>query len=585
MKPEKKIDVRRLLHGYATEFYKKDFSKLSGDERSRALLRWYIEEVLNTESFYISEDDIDAGYVDAANDYCIDFIHKDDSNVIIIQSKYHKDGTGSSREEVSDFKSSLNRLINKPSKPNKKLEDALSFLDFESDNFYLKFLNFGKTSLQTKEEAEIPLAFNKDAEGLKDRSEFEYLDEQSIAEKIRMHDSDRIDKEKKVKIYSFGERAKRSQIISLNAGIYKSYVMTVDANQIVQLYNATKNAIFSYNIRNYIGKTATNKKIVECARTDASSFYLYNNGISCLANEVIQESDHLEIRNLQIINGAQTVRSLHMAAKSGRLDPAPVVLFRVTEVPNAYADGKRTIENITRYNNTQNVVKASDFRSNDEIHTNLGHQFGELSRRGKKVQYIPKRTYFLNSKTHHPIKLEEFAKTIYSFIENPVDFSSSTSILFDDSEKGGYLKIFGDGKNVYTRLDRDTFKYLAGIWWLGEDFAAQLESDREKLTDITERAALERKWFVFFSAMVIVQDKLKDDAKKFFMRNYKGDITFGVGESGKKNQELYVKAKTLLISAYRNSMENQTFNHRNWQRSIKAVNSIRNISSLVDFSA
>lgn len=374
MKPEKKIVARRLLHGYATEFYKKDFSKLSGDERSRALLRWYIEEVLNMESFYISADDIDAGYVDAANDYCVDFIHKDDSNIIIIQSKYHKDGSGSSREEVSDFKSSLNRLINKPSEPNKKLEEALSFLDSESDNFYLKFQNFGKTSLQTKEEAEIPLAFDMDAEGLKDRSEFEYLDEQSIAAKIRMHDSDRIDKDK--------------------------------------------------------------------------------------------------------------------------------------EVPHSYGDGKRTIENITRYNNTQNVVKASDFRSNDEIHTDLGRQFGELSRRGKKVQYIPKRTYFLNPKTHHPIKLEEFAKTIYSFIENPVDFSSSTSILFDDSEKEGYLKVFGDGKNVYTRLDKDTFKYLAGIWWLAEDFATQLESDREKLTDITERAALVRKWFVFFSAMVIVQDKL-----------------------------------------------------------------------------
>ena len=583
MKPEKKVEVRKIIHGYASDFYEKDFSKLTGDERSRALLKWYIEEILNKESFYISSEDIEAGYVDAANDYSIDFIHKDDSNVVIIQSKYHKETAGSSREQVADFKNCINRLIEKPSKPNKKLQEALSFLNLETDNIYLKFLNFGITTAQTKEEAEIPLAFSNEIDGLKDRVEFEFIDEQILSEKIRMLDSDRVDKDKKVKIYSFGERGKRSEIINIVAGSYKSFVMTVDANQIISLYSNTKNSIFSYNIRNYIGSTQTNKKIVESAKNDASNFYLYNNGISCLANEVIVGSDHLEIRNLQVINGAQTVRSLHHAAKRGRLEPSPIILFRVTEVPHSYGDGKRTIEAITRYNNTQNVIKASDFRSNDEIHTDLGRQFGELTRKGKKVKYIPKRTHFLDGKTAHPIRLEEFAKTIYSFLSNPVDFSSSTSLLFDDSDKGGYLKIFGDGKSLFSRFDRDHFRFLAGIWWISEDFAEQLEKDRKCLQDIVERAALERKWFVFFAAMVIVQQHLKEESKKYFIKNYKGDVIFGSGDSGKKNQELYEKAKRLVIAAYKQGMQDPQFNHRNWQRSHKSVNAIRALAPLTDF--
>lgn len=583
MKPEKKVEVRKIIHGYASDLYQKDFSKLTADERSRALLRWYIEEILNKESFYISQEDIEAGYVDAANDYCIDFIHKDDSNVVIIQSKYHKEASGSPREHVADFKNCLNRIVEKPSKPNKKLQEALSFLSLETDNIYLKFINFGSTTPQTKEEADLPMATSDKIEGLKDRTEFEFLDEKTIEEKIRMLDSERVDKDKKVKIYSFGERGKRSEIININAGSYKSFVMTVDANQIIALYNNTKNSIFSYNIRNYIGSTQTNKKIVDSARNDASNFYLYNNGVSCLANEVIVGSDHLEIRNLQVINGAQTVRSLHHAAKRGKLDPSPIILFRVTEVPYSYGDGKRTIEAITRYNNTQNVIKASDFRSNDEIHSDLSRQFGELSRKGKKVKYIPKRTQFLDSKIAHPIRLEEFAKTIYSFIANPVDFSSSTSLLFDDSEKGGYLKVFGDGKNLLSRFDRDHFRYLAGMWWISEDFAGQLEKDRKDLQDIVERAALERKWFVFFAAMVILQENLKEDFKKFFIKNFKGDISFGAGDAGKKNQELYEKAKKLVIAAYKQGMKDPQFNHRNWQRSHKSVTAIRDLAPLTDF--
>ena len=141
MKPEKKVEVRKLIHGYASDLYEKDFSKLTGDQRSRALLKWYIEEILNREAFYISSEDIESGYVDAANDYCVDFIYKDDSNVVIIQSKYHKEDSGSGRPEIADFKNSINRLIGRPSKPNKKLEDALSFLNFDSDNFFLKFPN------------------------------------------------------------------------------------------------------------------------------------------------------------------------------------------------------------------------------------------------------------------------------------------------------------------------------------------------------------------------------------------------------------------------------------------------------------
>jgi hypothetical protein len=46
------------------------------------------------------------------------------------------------------------------------------------------------------------------------------------------------------------------------------------------------------------------------------------------------------------------------------------VLMRVSEVSLRHNETEETfLENVTRYNNTQNAVKVSDFRSNDHVWT------------------------------------------------------------------------------------------------------------------------------------------------------------------------------------------------------------------------
>ncbi len=45
----------------------------------------------------------------------------------------------------------------------------------------------------------------------------------------------------------------------------------------------------------------------------------------------------------------------------------PFVLVRVTEIAESYGSGGKIREQITRFNNTQNTIKLSDFRSNDPV--------------------------------------------------------------------------------------------------------------------------------------------------------------------------------------------------------------------------
>ena len=128
---------------------------------------------------------------------------------------------------------------------------------------------------------------------------------------------------------------------------------------------------------------------------------MYNNGISCLATNLALFEDHIEVTGLQVINGAQTVKTLvHVSKIIEQMDGkkhlwdqhVPLILVRITEVPEGYGSTIRARERITQYNNTQNAIKISDFRSNDQIQANLKEQFSQITRFGKKVVYLAKRT-------------------------------------------------------------------------------------------------------------------------------------------------------------------------------------------------
>ena len=189
--------------------------------------------------------------------------------------------------------------------------------------------------------------------------------------------------------------------------------MTLDAKQLVNAYRALgRDAIFSLNIRNYIGKKGTNKKIFETARDDPENFYMFNNGISCLATKVTLTGNDVEVVGLQVINGAQTIRSLVHVGKFGL--KVPVVLVRITEIAEGYGTGGKIREQITRFNNTQNTIKISDFRSNDPVQSALSDQFKQIVRNGRRVAYLPKRTD-KKPANHEVVGLEEFTSQFTRF--------------------------------------------------------------------------------------------------------------------------------------------------------------------------
>jgi hypothetical protein len=83
--------------------------------------------------------------------------------------------------------------------------------------------------------------------------------------------------------------------------------------------------------------------------------------------------------------------------------------------------------------------------------------------------------------------------------------AGSTSFLFDDTSKGGYRYVFGDGQQVWTTMPDEEFKLRSAVWWMADAFAPQVKNDRANASDALEKAALERKWFIFFASRLVLE--------------------------------------------------------------------------------
>jgi len=371
---------------------------------------------------------------------------------------------------------------------------------------------------------------------------------------------------------------------------HTSYIMVLDAKQLVKAYETChKEFIFSSNIRNYLGNSKVNKEIIKTALNDPNNFFIFNNGISCLASHVNISGNKLIVKGLQIINGAQTVRALYQASQTAEKDgswasQAPHVLVRITEIKSTGTSEDTLSTKITQYNNTQNLVKVSDFITNDDIHSELKEKFGQLTRFGKKVNYLSKRTKDVEPNTEI-IKMHEYAKAIYTFFYNYRDFSSSNSFLYDTSPSGGYVKVFGDGEDMYDGISDEDFQLSAGIYWLSQEFSEYLKTDREreKPIDLDAWHVLENKWILIHAAADILKLMHPEGHwRAQVVKLYKGDWRMSEGERGQAALDLYKRAKKVIVQSYKNSKKFQKpFVHANWMKDKETQNKIRYNASIL----
>ncbi len=492
--------------------------------------------------------------------------------VLLLQAKCRGYGKAEKHDEFTHFCEVLRRLH--PStglkyKKSQKLREAISEIDWENDFFSLQFITLGRAGANIRTRAEEGPALGAGLDNLSDRCELTISDESDLNVSLREAVSAGETIAQPVRI-RFVPDDEGSPWLKLQTGKRRSiYLGIVSGSEIAELYRPHRFRLFAMNIRDWIGDTATNKGIVKTAGEHPGDFLFFNNGIAAVATGIEEDlkNNVLSCRNFSIINGAQTIRSLFKA--QSRYSAAVRNVTVVARI-STFSLGKEPqfLEDVTRYNNTQNKVAVSDFRSNDPVQRDLADRFSKFKRGGRAFWYKNKRSREKRDK--NPIEMEEFAKTIHAFLYGPHDMWGGTARLFDSGPDGRYSHVFGDGESVWTQVPQENFKLLSGIWFLCEEVRRIWKEEKGRRSkEELAGLALERRYMVYYAIgellRMIYQQRRRDpdeDIKKLCNPRW-GERDCPEKEAVK---ELTKLAFTGLVKAYETASQSEDFRHRNWFR-------------------
>jgi hypothetical protein len=156
---------------------------------------------------------------------------------------------------------------------------------------------------------------------------------------------------------------------------WTSLVTSVPAKWLHDLWRQHGANLFSANVRDYLGSRRSNRNvnhnIKQTASESSKRFWVYNNGITAIVGDYQIDDTLVTLEGLSIVNGAQTTGAI--GSLSASPDADTFVQARFVKCSDV-----KTIQSIIQYNNTQNVVKVTDFRSNDQIQRRLRTEFSRI---------------------------------------------------------------------------------------------------------------------------------------------------------------------------------------------------------------
>ena len=223
---------------------------------------------------------------------------------------------------------------------------------------------------------------------------------------------------------------------------WEAYVTVIPAAFLYTLCRKYKTKLFSANVRDYLGSRKSdlniNNGIKQTVVNNPDNFWVYNNGLTMLVNDFsvsqLKGTTRLTIRGMSIVNGAQTTGAVGTLSKKPLA--AAYVPIRLIKTTN-----REIIYDIIRFNNSQNKVTASDFRSTDRTQKRLKEEMLGISnaeyeggRRGGHEDIIRRRANLLPSYT--------VGQALAAFHGDPIiAYNQKSEIWISDSL---YARYFND---------------------------------------------------------------------------------------------------------------------------------------------
>lgn len=370
---DKELDV--LLERYKDNDFVQKHQKNPNNQKSYAFLMWFVNFYGKAVNYtdYITE-----GSNDSSCDIVFDWNDNQGKKIFyIVQSKWNnarKAEAEVERDEILKALSEFETIVSgEKGKINDKLHERLKLLlEHLRNNGEVKFIFLSLAQYKGGADDNIRTFLKKD-----DKRSAEIID-------INRIKHDYIDRNyKEIKPINPLERYYNPQESIVNIKIAESgnfvkinnpfpaYNTLLRPKMIYELFDKYGFALFYKNVRNPLLESQFNEQIEQTVINNPAFFWYYNNGITAITSilpTIGQQAETIQIKGLQIINGAQTVYAIYRAYKNAsnlereQMNNEALVSFRLLK-----SGGKDFDLNVTRYTNSQNPVKDSDFFANDDI--------------------------------------------------------------------------------------------------------------------------------------------------------------------------------------------------------------------------
>lgn len=384
--------------------------------RSKAFLLWFARNVLEL----TDEEALDAISIEGSNDKRVDLFYKntDQGKIIIVQGEYSERGTVTPKlDKIDGLLGSLNWLsspeaLRKDGKVD-LAEAAQEYLDAVREGYGVEFWFVYAGPKDINGEKHIAI-YNQNPENTDNKRSCRHCDlklletyHNEATGHVKRLDSESIllvDGMHFKYVASFGE----------------ALVATIPASELVRLYKTYEDRLFERNVRLFLGakKGSINAGIAETLRSqDKLNFWAYNNGLTIVCSEFTEAKDVVRIKDFCIVNGCQSTRSL--ADNESSVDSTITVLVRILAVGNGLVD------EVIRFTNSQNPIRAWDIASQNRTQRRLKKAFDELkhpciyvTRRGDH----PKTNLakYKNGGRLRQIKLADVAQYLAAYVGLPV---------------------------------------------------------------------------------------------------------------------------------------------------------------------
>lgn len=222
------------------------------------------------------------------------------------------------------------------------------------------------------------------------------------------------------------------------------------------------------NVRGFILKSKYNSNILNTLKNEPSRFYFYNNGLTIVAKDISAEKVNsnkkwkLSIEDFQVINGGQTLRTIHKYAKEShdnisKLSDASVQL-RIIKVKDEDFKSK-----ISEYTNSQNAISVIDLKSMRKEQIDLEDYLA-----ANDILYIRKsgNTGQEDRKYSYCITLQKLGQVLYAVDGYPGQVSNKMRQIFTteydslfctnellSSKTVEYIKAFFEIRDLYKKID------------------------------------------------------------------------------------------------------------------------------------